>query len=175
MRSLIRMSVVAAACLVSGQFALAQGLGRYQGQKPGAVQMFSNPGMNPYMNPYAAGMMPNNPDFLLYMNSANQMNGGFGTGVMSGTRAAPGQQLGTNGQALGTTIKTPGQAPMGRNTPAKAGQAKAKNGRPAALMPLASSVPGSGAAGFFGRGFDSTGGAGRFYNRTSGRFQNNGR
>jgi hypothetical protein len=173
MRTLIRGTGILA-CLL---FATGAARAQYQGQQAGAVQLFGNAGMNPYMNPYAAGLMPNNPDFLLYMYSANQANGGFGTGVMSGTRPGPGQQMGANGR-MGSSNQT-GKAGNGPMTPkaqgGKAAQSRTRGGRQPALMPMASAVPGSGAAGFFGRGFDSTGGAGRFYNRTSARFNNNGR
>ena len=172
MKTLIRAIGVMGCVLVTAGAVRAQGPGGYQGQQPGAVQLFSNPSMNPYMNPYAAGMMPNNPDFLLYMYANNQANGGFGTGVMSGTRPGQGQQMGSNGQMLGPVNKN---ASMSRNAVNKGSQTRGKGGPKPALMPLATSVPGSGAAGYFARSFDPTGGAGKFYNRTSGRFQNNGR
>jgi len=175
MRSSIEGLLVAVGLLIVGQPAEAQGPGGYPGQKPGAVGTFANPVMNPYMNPYAAGMMPNNPDYLLYMLTMNQMNGGIGSGVISGSRAVTGQSLGAQGQAPGSTNQRPGQSSMMRNSPMTRNQSRTNNGRAPALMPLATTVPGAGAADYFNRGFSANTGAGRYYNRTGGRFQNNGR
>jgi hypothetical protein len=168
MRTFIRLMALVVCALFGESLVNAQ---TGTTNKPIVEQVFGNPALNPYMNPYAANVMPNNPDFLLYMQAANQANGGIGSGVISGTRPGPGLPAGSQPQSKANQ----GQGLVGR-TPYSGQQPHLQKGAKAALMPMATTVPGAGAAGFFNGGFASTNkGAGKFYNRSGGRFQNNGR
>ena len=139
---------------------------------PMAVQMYGNPMMNPYLNPYAATQLRGtSPDAALYFYSANQMNGGIGTGVISGTRSAPGVAAGStpSGMTKPPGLSKPTNAsnrPMGSRPVVL---------RPAAEMPMATAVPGASAAKYFGRSNRTGEGAAAYYNRSQSRFQNNGR
>ncbi len=176
MKRVFGIWAIGALVLAASSTAQAQ----YQGQKPAAVTMYGNAAMNPYlnpMNPYAMGVMPNSPDFLLYMYAGNQANGGLGSGVISGTRPAPGANAGSQlpQQQMGTMNPYAAQQAMNRRglTP-KSSNASPRGSKPA-LMPVASAIPGSGAAHYFNGAVNGANGAARYYNRPTGRFQNNGR
>jgi hypothetical protein len=134
------------------------------GQQPGGTPLFANPMLNPYLNPYASQFAGNNNDFLLYLYAANQANGGIGTGVISGTRPAPGRPAGSlpPGQNPGLLQRGAGQPSPFRNTsnrPLRPGE------YPAATMPRSASRPGSAAGNYFYRGMQSNDGAGRYFDR----------
>ena len=146
-----------------------------QSQVPLPVQMYGNPLLNPYLNPYAATQLRGtSPDAALYFYSASQMNGGIGSGVISGTRVAPGVPAGSvpQGRSQGQT-GAPTTAKPPRPTDRPMGDRRAA--RPAAEMPMSTAVPGASAARYFNRGPQPSEGAATYYNRNQSRFQNNGR
>lgn len=123
---------------------------------------------SPYLNPYLMQMGPGNPDYLTYMYIANQRNGGLGSGVISGTRVAP-------GTPAGSVSASPAPARPGSSAsrgPAYASRVPAETQR--ATFPASSSIPGTNTGGYFMRGPNATAGAGRYFNRTS-PARNNGR
>jgi hypothetical protein len=129
--------------------ARAQGIPSNAGMTPGSMlaNPYANPYMNPFLNPYMTqGTMGRN-SLLLYYMSAQQANGGLGSGRISGVR--------------------PGPAPSG---PAPAAQR-----RSAAEMPTSMSTPGGGAARYFQRGPTAAVGQKSYYQRHNRYFGNNGR
>ncbi len=152
------------------------GPGGPQAGQASVIPVYANPALNPYLSPYASPFQTGNPDFLLYMYAANQRNGGIGSGVISGTRPAPGMPAGSRPSAAGPGQESPRYAP---GSPAKArglrGAAGSKTSRPASEMPMSVMSPGASASGYFQRGMQSNDGLGRFYNRPVARFQSNGR
>lgn len=141
----------------------------YQPQQPLAVQMYGSGMMNPYMNPYIMGSQGNS-DFLLYMYAKNQQAGGIGSGVISGTRPAPGVPAGST-PAAGRPAAAP--SPFSRNNSPGANPAPPKT---TALMPSNVMSPAANTGGYYQRGPAATRGAGRYFNRTQpARAQNNGR
>ena len=123
----------------------------------------------PYLNPYLMQMSPGNPDYLTYMYMANQRSGGIGSGVISGSRVAP-------GAPAGSTSSSPPPSRPGTSSPARpsayASRLPAEPQR--ATFPTSASVPGTNTGGHFMRGPNATAGAGRYFNRTS-PARNNGR
>jgi hypothetical protein len=120
----------------------------------------------PYLNPYLMQMSPGNPDYLTYMYLNNQRNGGIGSGVISGTRPAPGVPAGSTrpGQvaapAQGATA-----SPMARNTPYAASRPSVGQNR--VTLPLLPPGPGANSGGYFMRGPSGQQGAARYFNRTT--------
>lgn len=123
--------------------------------------------LTPYLNPYLIGMSPGNQDYLTYMYLANQRAGGIGSGVISGTRPAPGVAAGTTRAAA----PSPGPSPAARNAPYTSRPSVGQN---RVTMPLVPPGPGSNSGGYFVRGPNATQGAARFFNRTT-PARNNGR
>lgn len=150
--------------------AVAQ-VGSPNGANPPSVgAMMANPYLNPYLNPYmnpAAAQRPmSGRDAAMYLYMANQANGGLGAGQISGVRPAPGAMR--PGQV-------PAGQPAGRAQPrAGAATAKGRGRMPVAEMPDSAAVPGAGAARFFNPGPARTNGAGRYFARPNGYFNNNG-
>ena len=123
----------------------------------------------PYLNPYLMQMSPGNPDYLTYMYMANQRNGGIGSGVISGTRVAPGAPAGPIGTSPAPSRPA---SSAGSRPPAYASRVPAEAQR--ATFPTSGSVPGTNTGGYFLRGPNTSSGAGRYFNRTS-PARNNGR
>jgi hypothetical protein len=166
---------IAATVLGQGRDALAQGQAGTatsgpQPQQPLAVQMYGTMGMNPYLNPYLMGSQGNG-DYLLYMYAQNQRNGGIGSGVISGTRPAPGAPAGS--AVRGSHPINEASSPDSKRTPGS----KPVPARRTALLPADVTSSGiSNTGGYFQRGPGISGGAGRYFNRTQpARTQNNGR
>jgi hypothetical protein len=139
-------------------------------QQPLGVQMYGTMGgMNPYLNPYMMGSQGNS-DYLLYMYAKNQQAGGIGSGVISGTRPAPGVPAGSAmpGTRAGSSPSTFSRNPTPGAKPAPA--------RTTALLPSSAMSPVGNTGGYFQRGPGGNQAAARYYNRTQpARVQNNGR
>lgn len=149
--------------------------GGYRPQGASAIPAYGNPAVNPYLNPYAATQLQGtSPDVAMYYFAANQMNGGIGSGVISGTRPAPGMPAGSASPRTGQGRSREKAGTSTRNTPFTGREAPA-TARAVAEMPLATSVPGASASPFFNRGFQSGSGAAKYYNRSQTHFGNNGR
>jgi hypothetical protein len=148
----------------SAQVANRGGFPTAFGQQPGSTPLFASPMVNPYLNPYASQFAGNNSDFLLYMYAANQANGGIGTGVISGTRPAPGMPAGSlpPGQNPGLLQRGAAQPSPFRDTSTRGLR---PGERQAATMPRSASRPGSAAGNYFFRGMQSNDGAGRYFDR----------
>ncbi|MDR3636711.1 MAG: hypothetical protein P4L84_23105 [Isosphaeraceae bacterium] len=56
-----------------------------------AANPYANPYLNPFLNPYMMQTQPNvgPQNMLLFMMAAQQMNGGIGSGQISGSRPGP--------------------------------------------------------------------------------------
>jgi hypothetical protein len=136
------------------------------GSLPGGSPLYASPLVSPYLNPYASQFAGNNSDFLLYLYAANQANGGIGTGVISGTRPAPGMPAGSQppGQNPGLLQRGAGQPSPFSNTSTSNRVLRAGE-RPAATMPRSAARPGSAAGSYFFRGVQSNDGAGRYFDR----------
>jgi hypothetical protein len=165
---------LSASLLGRGTDALAQSQGGAavsgnQPQQPNMIQMYGNMGVNPYLNPYVMGSQGNS-DYLLYMYAQNQRNGGIGSGVISGTRPAPGAPAGSAPQGSHPINESTPYAP--KRTPGT----KLPPARRTSILPGDVSSSGiSNTGGYFQRGPGISGGAGRYFNRTQpARAQNNG-
>ena len=155
----------------------AQVASGYRPQVPATTSIFSNPTLNPYLNPYAVALAPqaNNPDYLLYLNAANQANGGIGTGVISGTRIAPGVPAGKKPPTASAAPNRSGTfssaMPRGRSvTPGRTEGAMpvpGTNGAATMSTPAATATPWANASGYFLRGPGGGDGANRYYNRAA--------
>jgi hypothetical protein len=129
-------------------------------QQPMAVQMYgAMGGMNPYLNPYMMGSQGNS-DYLLYMYAKNQQAGGIGSGVISGTRPAPGVPAGSTAPAARTPSSN---APFSRSQTSTSKQPPA---RTTALLPGNVMSPVANTGGYFQRGPGGNQAAARYYSRT---------
>lgn len=131
-----------------------------------AATPFANPMMNPFMNPY---MTQNNYDrtsTLLYLQAANQANGGLGSGRISGTRPFP---------------KTPAERLEDRKRRAwtQSGHPEPLTQRPSgrrpAEMPRSMSNPGGAANAYFQRGPVAQADGRPYFDRHHRYFNQNGR
>lgn len=179
----MRCARCAALALASGLFVLGAGAKAQQpmptpatsqpGQLGLANSMYGSAPLNPYLNPYLVGMSPGNPDYLTYAFLANQRNGGIGSGVISGTRPAPGVSVGSATAGQAGSGPNPGPSTASRNAPYTSRPAIEQN---RVTFPMSTaSVPGANTGGFFQRGPSTTArGAARYYSRTN-PARNNGR
>ena len=114
---------------------------------PTAMQMVTNPYLNPSLNPFLAQGAANNPlapqNAALYYWMAQQQAGGLANG-MAGAARQP-QSTGLFGN---------------RNT------------KPVARSSYATNVPGAGASGYFQGGWNRSNSASKYYNRTQGHYMN---
>ena len=119
----------------------------------------------PYLNPYLMQMSPGNQDYLTYMYLANQRAGGIGSGVISGTRPAPGAPAGPAPRGgAATDGRTPAPSSAARNSPYPQPPPGERN---RVTMPLLAPGPGANSGGYFMRGPGANQGASRYFNRTS--------
>jgi hypothetical protein len=142
------------------------------------------PGM-PFLNPYMMSMGQANPDYMTYMYLQNQRSGGIGSGVISGTRVAPGIPAGSVAPPRGERSIRDASAPptgsfvMPRGEPSAPGSRGAYPARPPVglnrtTLPMAASDPAGNAGASFMRGPRTNPDAGRYFNRTT-PARNNGR
>ncbi len=179
MRSARYLAVtLASALLAAGSEAKAQlaptpPLNGTSGQLGLANAMYGSAPLNPYLNPYLMGMSPGNPDYLTYAYLANQRNGGIGSGVISGTRPAPGAPAGSAPAAPAAANQGARPAAGARYAPYTSRPA-VEQGRVTFPMDRAS-IPGSNTGGYFLRGPSTTAqGAAKYFSRTN-PARNNGR
>jgi hypothetical protein len=128
--------------------------------------MYGSAPLNPYLNPYLMGMSPGNPDYLTYAYLANQRNGGIGSGVISGTRPAPGAPAGSSPGGQAGSAPNAGPSTASRNASSTSRPATEQN---RVTFPMSTaSVPGANTGGYFQRGPGAAGrGAMRYYSRTN--------
>jgi hypothetical protein len=98
---------------------------------------YANPYLNPFINPYMTQTNVGARNTLLYMMAAQQMNGGLGSGQLSGSRPA----------ASASARKAPAAAPAKEPSPRAPG------------------VPGGRTARYFNRSYAEGGGLTRYYGR----------
>ncbi len=117
-RSHQRMALLAALlCLgVSARVRAQVPTSGYQAQQSLASAAYGSatvtPGM-PFLNPYLMPLGQANPDYITYMYLQNQRNGGIGSGVISGTRPAPGATAGATRLARTAPSAVDASTPLG--------------------------------------------------------------
>lgn len=166
--------MIAAGSLIAGRAAQAQGPSPdAQGQLGLANAMYGNAPVAPYLNPYVMQMAPGNSDYLTYVYLQNQRSGGIGSGVISGTRPAPGAATNPAAAGAGRAAANPGPSTAARYAPYTSRPPIEQNRM---TFPMAtSSVPGTNTGGYFMRGPHTTAqGADRYFSRMS-PARNNGR
>jgi hypothetical protein len=96
---MVCFGLVLAAGGIAGAQQLPAGLpGTYQGQQSMATAAYQAATVSPstpFLSPYLMTMGQANPDYMTYLYLQNQKNGGIGSGVISGTRVAPGVPAGS--------------------------------------------------------------------------------
>jgi hypothetical protein len=166
---------VAAACLVPAGAATAQVQGAgaatstanqsAQGLSSALFGQAAPTPFTPYLNPYLMQMSPGNQDYLAYMYLNNLRNGGIGSGVISGTRPAPGVTAGSTRPGQEASAQGAAASPVARNTPYATSRPPVGQNR--VTLPLLAPGPGANSGGHFMRGPNATQGAGRYFNRTT--------
>lgn len=150
--------------------ASAQSPGGYSPQQGLSTALYGGPTSSSFLNPYLMQMGPGNPDYLTYMYMANQSGGGIGSGVISGTRPAPGAPAGSAPTAQPGSPSRQGQGRgQVQGPPASNSSAYPQPPRPEynrVTMPLIAPGPGVNSGGFFTRGANADGGAGHYFSRT---------
>ncbi len=160
-------------CLAASSRSLAQqpsagSPGAYQAQQSLSAAAYGDatvsPGL-PFLNPYLMTFGQANPDYLTYMYLQNQKNGGIGSGVISGTRVAPGVPAGSTRPPRPAPSAVDASTPLGSKSSAYPQRPPVELNR-VALPMIADSPTGNTGASFM-RGQRSSQGANRYFNRTT--------
>jgi hypothetical protein len=138
-----------------------------QGQQSIASSMYQAATVGPgtgFLSPYLMTMGQTNPDYITYMYLQNQRNGGIGSGVLSGTRVAPGVPAGS------TVPARPKASAMDASTPL-GGRGAYPSRPPAELnrvtLPMIANTPGGNTGAYYMRGPRTNNDAASFFNRTT--------
>ncbi len=126
----------------------------------------------PFLNPYLMPMGQANPDYMTYLYLQNQRSGGIGSGVISGTRVAPGVPAGSTKPSRPAASAMDASTPLGSKGPSFPPRPPVELNRVALPMIADSPIGNTGAS--FMRGPRTNQGANRFFNRTTAQ-RNNGR
>jgi hypothetical protein len=166
---------MAASARSRAQQAAPGSTGTYQAKQSLSAAAYGDatvsPGM-PFLNPYLMPMGQANPDYITYMYLQNQKNGGIGSGVISGTRPAPGLPAGSTRPARQAASTMDASTPPGANRSAYPSRPPVELNR--VTLPMIADSPTANTGASFMRGPRTNQGAGRFFNRTNAQ-RNNGR